>query len=309
MKRFKVGLISAVILFAMAIAPMSAFATETTGSSDSCLSELRIVPGELSPAFSPTIYEYTAWVDADVTSVKIPATPRSSDAAIAYVTGAKEIVPGTNTIKVCCGASDGTSSIYTITVTCGGTAPDPVVNEVVEPDDTDAVTIEGVISDSETGDIFGGEDEVEPVKDKKDKNKKGDAYFDADGYLVYNGIQYIELDEVPKSDISTEKYNNLYTQLQQEKSLNTKLMIAAILVGVVLLVIIVNLIARMRDNRQTASEVKREKAAVKEAREEQARNVKKAAPKKAMAKESDKGINATAEDDEDGFEFFDIDNL
>ncbi len=99
--------------------PQTVQAGQVSSASDSRLSDFDIAPGTLNPAFSPDVLQYTATVDADVTSVSVRAVPRSSSGTIASVEGARSLRPGVNTIKVTCSAHDFTTTVYTITVTVG----------------------------------------------------------------------------------------------------------------------------------------------------------------------------------------------
>lgn len=93
-------------------------------SSDSRLKQFDIAPGTLSPAFSPDVLSYTSTVDAGTTSVQVQAVPRAQGGSIAYVKGNRDLQPGVNTIEVACSAPDNTFSVYTITLTVGGTGMD-----------------------------------------------------------------------------------------------------------------------------------------------------------------------------------------
>lgn len=138
-------------------------AVQAAISNDSKLSELDISPGTLSPAFSPDVLEYTAVVDASVTSLSVRAIPRAAGGTIASVEGARTISPGTNTVKVTCSAPDNSYTVYSIIVTAGGTSGTPQgesadgtenlpdgTDEAGEPDHTDnAVDMTDPVSDGD----------------------------------------------------------------------------------------------------------------------------------------------------------------
>ncbi|MCI9124980.1 MAG: cadherin-like beta sandwich domain-containing protein [Eubacterium sp.] len=102
----------------------AAHAAQVPSANNSRLSAFDISPGDLSPAFSPDVYEYTSTVDAGVTSVSVQAVPEAAGATIASVEGRDGLQPGANTIKVTCSAQDNTYSVYTITLTVGEAQPD-----------------------------------------------------------------------------------------------------------------------------------------------------------------------------------------
>ena len=116
-----------------------------------------------SPAFSPDVLEYTAVVDASVTSLSVRAIPRAAGGTIASVEGARTISPGTNTVKVTCSAPDNSYTVYSIIVTAGETSGAPRgesadgtenlpdgTDEAGEPDHTDnAVDMTDPVSDGD----------------------------------------------------------------------------------------------------------------------------------------------------------------
>lgn len=216
----------------------------TAKSSDSSLSYLGISPGSLSPSFSSGTFEYTATVDADVTSVSIPARTNSSKAVIASVTGAKSITPGTNTVKVVVEAENGSTSTYTITVQCGsaGTGNTPAQ----QPEDIPG-TIEGEITTGEPeGEITGDDEEEEP-------EETSEVTFDSNGYLIYEGNAYIPSEMMPEGEyVSLDKYNTLYEQAQAEKTKTNRMVIIFAVVLVVFISLIVGLAFKLRDVRQDA---------------------------------------------------------
>ena len=95
-----------------------------TVSDDASLMDLGVTGAALTPAFSSDVYEYTATVDNEISTVDIFATPRNSEAII-NVSGNTYLVPGDNLITVDVLAQDGiTTSQYKIYVTRQGTTFD-----------------------------------------------------------------------------------------------------------------------------------------------------------------------------------------
>ncbi len=95
-----------------------------TASHEAALASLAISPGELSPAFSEEITDYTATV-AGVDSVVVSAPAKDSKASVS-VSGNDTIQMGENTVVCQVTAEDGTTTkTYTITVTkVEGEAPE-----------------------------------------------------------------------------------------------------------------------------------------------------------------------------------------
>ncbi len=88
-----------------------------TYSKDATLSGLTISPGELTPAFSSDVTEYTAIVGGDVEKLTVSA-PASHDKANVSVSGNEGLQLGENTITCKVTAEDGeTIKTYTILVT------------------------------------------------------------------------------------------------------------------------------------------------------------------------------------------------
>ncbi len=94
-------------------------------STNAQLSSLKVGEGTLSPSFSKDKYEYTMSVGGGVDSVTVSAKAADSKAKVS-VTGNKELVEGSNTVKVKVTAEDGkTTKTYTIVVTRGKPSPTP----------------------------------------------------------------------------------------------------------------------------------------------------------------------------------------
>lgn len=84
-------------------------------SSDATLSSLSISNVSLSPKFSASVYNYTATVPYNVSSLSITAKTNNSGAS--YAVSSKKLSVGKNTVKVTVTAEDGSKKVYTITVT------------------------------------------------------------------------------------------------------------------------------------------------------------------------------------------------
>lgn len=257
-------------------APMEVVASEVK-SSDSSLSKLSISPGTLNPAFSPSVHEYTATVDADVTAISVGATPNDSSAAIAAVSGAKSIKPGQNTVQVVVGAADGTSTTYTITVTCG-TAGDTAGDASAGADGAgDAESTDATASDV-------GEKEQAVVS------------FDKNGYLIYDGDTYLPSEMMPEGDyVSLNKYNKLYEQNQSQKSTYMRMVIALAVLFAFACIVILNLVLKLRDCRQEAQlhRTLSERKSIKSTLPEREKDVRKEQkPEKKASPEKEKAGNA-----------------
>ena len=247
-KQISTGILFAIILSCASLGTantMELHATSVTDSaqqsssaSDSTLAKLGIVPGTLSPAFSPDVYTYSATVDSDVTSVAIPASPNAQGAVIAAVNGAKTIVPGANQITIIVEAADGSESTYTINVTCG----------TAEAADTaaDGQQVVGTVTDTS---------KEKKTETEATANKTVAATVLDDGSLVYKGQTYESEDLTSDSaSVSLEKYNSLYEKNQKLKNDKAKLLMISIVAGVILLFIILNLSLKVYDLRHDNEE-------------------------------------------------------
>jgi len=104
-----------------------------TYSKDATLSGLTISPGELTPAFSSDVTEYTAVVGADVEKLTVSA-PASHDKASVSVSGNEGLQLGDNTITCKVTAEDGdTTKTYTILVTKTEELPTESAGETSAP--------------------------------------------------------------------------------------------------------------------------------------------------------------------------------
>lgn len=93
-----------------------------TYSKDATLSAITISPGELTPAFSADVTEYTAVVGGDVEKLTVSAPANDSKASVS-VSGNEGLQIGENTITCKVTAEDGdTTKTYTILVTKTETA-------------------------------------------------------------------------------------------------------------------------------------------------------------------------------------------
>lgn len=94
-------------------------ATTTEERSSNCnLVSLQVTPGTLEPEFSYDVTEYTVNLEEDETSIVVSAEVEDSTAST-NVTGADELKPGSNTVKVIVTAENGAVKIYTINVIVG----------------------------------------------------------------------------------------------------------------------------------------------------------------------------------------------
>ncbi|MEG0566576.1 MAG: cadherin-like beta sandwich domain-containing protein, partial [Hungatella sp.] len=91
----------------------------SNASKESALSDLKISPGTLTPAFSPEVEAYTATVGADTTKIVVSATSTDEKAQVA-ISGNEELQMGDNAVVCKVIAEDGaTVKNYTIQVTKG----------------------------------------------------------------------------------------------------------------------------------------------------------------------------------------------
>lgn len=104
--------------------------TTETKSADNSLKSLTISPGTLSPKFQYNVHKYTASVDESVTGIAVVAEPSHKEASVVSVTGKTNLKVGENTVEITVKAENGTTAVYKIIVTRGGTASE-------EPEKTD----------------------------------------------------------------------------------------------------------------------------------------------------------------------------
>ncbi len=94
-------------------------ASTTEERSSNCnLVSLQVTPGTLEPEFSYDVTEYTVNLEEDETSIVVSAEVEDSTAST-NVTGADELKPGSNAVKVIVTAENGAVKIYTINVIVG----------------------------------------------------------------------------------------------------------------------------------------------------------------------------------------------
>lgn len=119
-------------------------------SSDNSLSSLSISPGTLSPAFQYNVVNYTASVEADVTSVEVNARLSNDTAVIESVSGNTDLQPGENLVSIVVKAQDGTAATYKIVVTRaeGENAADAAATEP-QAEDAGADNPQGITIDGE----------------------------------------------------------------------------------------------------------------------------------------------------------------
>lgn len=87
-----------------------------TMSSDATLKSLMVSYGMLSPSFSPSITEYTLSVPNNITTVTLSAIANDATAAV-QVSGVSDLAVGDNIRPITVIAPDGTSIVYTVTIT------------------------------------------------------------------------------------------------------------------------------------------------------------------------------------------------
>ncbi len=287
--------------------------TTSQRSSDATLKYLAIVPGTLSPVFSPSVYDYTAVVDENVTSVKVPATPNDANACISQVTGAKTLSPGINRITVTVGASDGSYAYYHIDVAVGAAAAADLANGV-KPVDTSAPsqptqTVEPEADDTE--EIVGSLEEAEP----DEVSLPSDIYFVEDGVLVYDGVAYISEDKYNNSStVDLDKYNALYEQFQIEKGKFHRVVIIAVVVVLLLIFTIIGLALKLREDKTdddgydyVVREKKEKPVKERPAKEKKDKPVKEKKEKSVKEKpEATKRSKLFDDDDDDDLEIIDL---
>ncbi len=92
--------------------------TQEERSSNCNLASLQVSPGTLEPEFSYDVTSYTVNLEEDITEIVISAQAEDSGAST-NVTGADDLKPGANTVKVIVTAENGAVKIYTIKVVVG----------------------------------------------------------------------------------------------------------------------------------------------------------------------------------------------
>ena len=86
-----------------------------TLSGDNTLSSLSVSPGTLEPVFAAGTQNYTMTVPFDVTELTVSGTPAHRAASVAVTGNALNV--GENKVEVTCTAQNGSTRVYTITVT------------------------------------------------------------------------------------------------------------------------------------------------------------------------------------------------
>ncbi len=295
--------------------PAASTSSSTSRSSDSTLKYLAIVPGTLSPAFSPSVYDYTAVVDENVTSVKVPATPNDANACISQVTGAKTLTPGINRITVTVGASDGSYAYYHIDVAVGAAAAADLANGVRPADTTSpSQSVDTVTSEpDDTEEIVGSLEDAVP----EETEEPADIYFVEDGVLVYDGVAYISEDKYNNTaSVDLDKYNALYEQFQIEKARFHRVVIIAVVVVLLLIFTIIGLALKLREDKTedggydyVVKEKKEKPVKERPAKEKKDKPVKEKSVKEKPVKEkpdSSKRSKLFDDDDDDDLEIIDL---
>lgn len=85
---------------------------------DASLSSLKPSSGNLTPQFSPTIYEYSVTLPYATTSIQLTANPSSAKAVVRGDGNKKvELKVGMQTLRIVCEAEDGTQKEYKVHIT------------------------------------------------------------------------------------------------------------------------------------------------------------------------------------------------
>ncbi len=149
--------------------------TRSVESSDSTLSSLSFSSGTLSPSFSSGTYAYTSTISYGVNSVTISATKSNGGATIEYRLGTAgaftalnsgtssvSLAVGANTVEVKVTAEDGSSSIYSFTLTVDSDqSNDPVVEVEVDEDGNVTIVVTDPNNESTTSTVTGASKPVE----------------------------------------------------------------------------------------------------------------------------------------------------
>lgn len=91
-------------------------------SSDATLRGLSVNPGTLSPAFSPSVTDYTIQVGNDVTDITVSGGVSDENAQITAASGFKNLKEGENQAVITITAQDGSTLTYHFTITREGGA-------------------------------------------------------------------------------------------------------------------------------------------------------------------------------------------
>ncbi len=86
-------------------------------SSEKSLKSLSVSPGTLTPAFAENVYDYTAKVDSSQQKITVSAQVKDAKAKVTLNGVQNKLVAGVNTVKITVTAEDGSTRVYTITVT------------------------------------------------------------------------------------------------------------------------------------------------------------------------------------------------
>lgn len=147
-------------------------------SSDASLATLKVNPGKLSPAFSPSVLEYNTEVSNDVTSLLVSAGANDATATV-KIEGNSDLSVGSNRVLVLVTAEDGTIQRYVIYVTRAEAGEIPGTEDHSGETDTEDNT---------------------PKDDTKPENKPGSTYFyvtEEDGEVILNaGSRYSICEDV-----------------------------------------------------------------------------------------------------------------
>ncbi len=86
-------------------------------SSDASLSTLIVSDGTLSPVFTTSVTNYTVEVAYTVEEINIWAMKKNAGATVTGDTGEQALMVGANPFTITVTAEDGTTKVYTVTVT------------------------------------------------------------------------------------------------------------------------------------------------------------------------------------------------
>jgi len=100
-------------------------------SSDATLSGITVSAGVLSPAFSPSVTQYTVEAGNEITSINLSATANNAAATVSG-TGTKSLSVGYNVFNITVTAENGSQLIYSITVNRAAPSTIPVTGVTLD---------------------------------------------------------------------------------------------------------------------------------------------------------------------------------
>lgn len=126
------------------------------GGADATMKAIILTPGEMTPAFSPDVTEYTVVVPEDVEDITVSGGTNDASAQISAASGFKSLKLGENQAIITVTATDGTTLSYHFTIQRGGVA-------IAEEDDAvqeEAPAVQEEPTMTETGDLIVVIDEI-----------------------------------------------------------------------------------------------------------------------------------------------------